>query len=83
MTTVKRAIEHLSSIYKPSDHIAIAIWSIEDVINQAKENGIKITKKQAEKVIDFIDRKQDATLGISWVTVDCALDNLEGIMEHE
>jgi len=77
MTTVKRAIEDLSNFYKPSDHVAIAIWSIEDVINQAKENGMKITKKQAEKVIDFIDRKQDATLGISWTTIDCALDNLD------
>jgi ribose 5-phosphate isomerase len=74
MTTVKKIIENLSSSYKSDDHVAVAVWSIEDVMIQAKERGMKITKKQANDVLDFINDKQDATQGINWTIIDCVLD---------
>ena len=75
MATVKEVIEHLQSdSFKPDDVVAVAIWQVEDVLERAKENKMKITKKQAEEIIDRIDRKQDASLGISWDTIDAYLD---------
>jgi hypothetical protein len=76
MATVKEIIEKFQSSYKPDDHVAVAIWSIEDVMEQAKENGVKITKKRANEVLDFIDDEQDATHGISWITINCAIDEI-------
>lgn len=77
MTTVKDHIEHMKNSYKPEDVVAVAIWQVDDVLGQAKETGIKITRKQAEEIIERIDRRQDASLGISWDTIDAYLDDLD------
>lgn len=77
MTTVKELIEHLKRMYADDCVVAVAIWQTDDVMTQAKERGIEITEEQAEEIIHRIDRKQDATLGISWDTIDCYLDELE------
>lgn len=76
MTTVKKVIENLSSSYKPNDHVAVAVWSIVDVETQAKVNDMKITRKQANDVLDFINDEQYATQGISWETINCAIDEI-------
>jgi len=76
MTTVKEVIGRLKN-YVPDEHIAVTIWSTEDVKERAKERKIKITEKQAEELIDRIDHKQDATMGITWDTIDCYLDDLD------
>jgi len=49
-------------------------WCDEDVIWQAKQMGIKLTKKKIGEVLDLIKRKHDAELGISWVTLECAIN---------
>lgn len=75
--TVQAHIEWLQRSYEQSDVIACPIWTVEDVLEQAKERDMKITKKQAEEVLDRIDRKHNAELGITWTTIDCELDDLE------
>ena len=75
MTTQKELIEHLQKSYKPKDVLAVAIWQVDDVLGRAKEREIEITREQAEKIVSRIDRRKDATLGITWVTIDCALDD--------
>lgn len=67
----------MKNSYKPEDIVAVAIWQVDDVLGQAKETGIKITRKQAEEIIERIDRRQDASLGISWDTIDAYLDDLD------
>jgi hypothetical protein len=75
MPTVANVIEHLQG-YKPTEHIATAIWCEEDVLGRAKELGKKITRKQAQDILDDIERHHDAELGISWTTLDCAIQDL-------
>jgi hypothetical protein len=75
MPTVANVIEHLQG-YKPDEHIATAIWCEEDVLGRAKERGKKITRKQAQEILDSIDHKQDCELGISWDTLDCYIDEI-------
>jgi len=82
MTTVKDAIKHLQT-YKLSDVIALIIWQADDVIERAKERGIKITKKQAEEIIEEIDGNHDATMGVTWDTIDEATDIYLDEMKEE
>ena len=74
MPTIASVKEHLQG-YKPDDHIAIAIWCEEDVLGRAKELGKKISRKQAQEILDQIDRKQDCEYGISWSTLDCFIND--------
>jgi len=74
MPTVANVIEHLKG-YKPDEHIATAIWTEEDVLGRAKDQRKKITRKQAQDILDQIDRKQNCELGISWDTLDCFIDD--------
>jgi len=77
MTTAKEHIEWLKQHYKDDEVLAVAIWQVDDVLVQAEERGIKVSKEQAEDILERIDRMQDATLGITWDTIDCYLDELE------
>ena len=74
MTTVQKHIEFLQRNFKQGDVIAVATWTVADVLEQAKTKKMNITKAQAEKVLERIDRKQSADLGITWDTIDCYLD---------
>jgi len=78
MPTVASVIEHLKG-YKPEEHIATAIWCEEDVLGRAKELGKKISRKQAQEILDDIERRQDYEYGISWTTIDCAIEDAQQI----
>jgi len=83
MTTIKELKEHIARNYKDGDHVAYAIWSLDDVIERAKENEVKISKKQAEELLDTINDSQDCTQGITWNSIDNELDELEEKIEKE
>lgn len=72
MAKVQEVIGRLDG-YKPDDVIAVAIWCVEDVLDRARELGIKLSKEQAEVVLERVDRKQDASIGISWDVIDVHL----------
>ena len=66
MPTVQDTIAKLHG-YKLGEHIAVAIWCEDDVIERARERGKTVTKEQAQEILDTIDRKQNCSLGISWI----------------
>lgn len=76
MTTIKELIERLQW-HNPDEHVAVAIWSVEDVKTQAESRNLKIDDEQAEAIIERIDAKHDASIGISWDTIDCYLDDYD------
>ena len=76
MVTVQERIEWLQRNYNQSDVIACPIWTIDDVLGRAKERGIAVTKEQAEGIVDRMDRRHNAELGINWDTIDAYLDDL-------
>jgi DNA-binding PucR family transcriptional regulator len=80
MPTIEGAVKHLRSLGEPTDIVAMAIWTEEDVLEKAKERGIVLTKEQAEEILDRIDHKQDYSIGISWDTIDVYID--EYVREH-
>jgi hypothetical protein len=48
------------------------IWAIEDV----QEVRPDLNDEQAWEVLEFIDSKKDAELGITWTTIECFAANL-------
>lgn len=75
MPTVASVIQHLKG-YKPDAHIAAPIWCEDDVLGRAKDLGKKVTRQQAREILDDIERHHDCELGITWMTLDCAIENL-------
>lgn len=63
---VSKVIEQMQTYYKPTDHIAVAVWSIPDIRRVAAELKKTCTKEQANEILDRIDHKQDAEIGINW-----------------
>jgi len=44
----------------------------------AKNDGIKITKKQAKKVLQLCDSEHDAVVGVNWDVISCHIDRVVG-----
>lgn len=76
MSTTQKAIELLKDFQ--NQHVAVAIWCEDDVLELAKEEGIKCSRKRAREIIDTIDHKQDCELGISWTTIRVYLNEYVG-----
>lgn len=76
MPTVEQA-KHRFDGMSDSEHVAIAIWCEDDVLWRAKEKGIECSREQAQDILDKMDHKQDCSIGISWVTIDCYLGDLD------
>lgn len=53
-------------------------WHIDDVLWRAKDQGVKITRKEASQVLELMLRKHDANMGISWETIDFWIDEVKG-----
>ena len=56
-------------VYNENEHVAAAGWSEQDVFSQAEDDGIEIDKAGAQWVLEMVNDKQDANLGISWGTI--------------
>jgi len=56
-----------------SETISI-VWHVDDVLEQAKQRNIKISRDQATHLLHRMDAKHDATIGINWEVIDCYLD---------
>lgn len=41
-------------------------WCVEDVYEHAKRIGKKLTIKQAEEVLEMLDKNHQADVGINW-----------------
>lgn len=67
---VRDLIDHLRRCHSREDIIAASLWTAEDVMRRALEDGIAITKEQAEAVLDEAEDRHDANFGISWDVLD-------------
>lgn len=72
----EEAVDYFQRLHKKGEHLCILVWSTEDVIGQAQEHHIKITQKEADKIIEDMERTHDASYGVSWTTIDGHLDDL-------
>jgi len=49
-------------------------WHIEDVLGQAKDGGVEITREQAQRVLGYLINKHDAIIGINWDRISYWID---------
>lgn len=75
MPTVASVIEHLKT-YHPDEHIAAPIWTETDVLITAKERHQSISMEQAQSILDQLDSNHNAEIGITWDSINSALDEL-------
>jgi hypothetical protein len=73
---VKEIVDWLKT-YNQEEHIAVAVWSVDDVLVRARERDIKISRAQAEKIIERIHTGHDASIGINWDVIDAYLDEVK------
>ena len=52
-----------------SDQIAI-VWTIEDVLEHARQLKVRITRAQAREILFQVQNKHDVSLGINWDTLE-------------
>lgn len=53
-------------------------WHIEDVLDQAANMEVKLTKKQAEKVLDLMCETFDCNIGINWDVIENCINSIKG-----
>ncbi len=51
------------------------VWCVEDVLQQAKENGYDLTEDEALSVLNLMLKRHDCNFGTTWESVDGAIKN--------
>ena len=80
MVTREEAIRQLQSFHQKGEHVCMIVWSREDVIGYAKnERGhpMKVSNEEADEILDSMESHHDASQGITWLTIDVYLDDLQ------
>ena len=57
------------------DSVALHVWSQKDVIDVAQKRGWSITPDTTSKILANIERHVDCELGITWQTIETAVDD--------
>ncbi len=60
------------------DSVALHVWSREDVISIVNKRGWPISPETTDEILENIERHVDCELGITWLTVEIAVDDFYG-----
>lgn len=74
MTTVKDLIARLKANYHPNEHVAAGIWQTDDILARTKDRQMHVDRDVAVQIVEQMANNHDASVGISWDTVDVYLD---------
>jgi hypothetical protein len=50
-------------------------WSTEDVLWQAEQMDLKLTEDQADDILDTLEARHDASVGINWDVISFHIEN--------
>lgn len=67
-------VENYEVKVEDAEKIGSVKWSTIDIIDRAKDRGLKVTDEQAKEILNTIIRKHDAELGINWDVIDAHTD---------
>lgn len=65
-------VEHTKKMFKSIN----IIWSVEDVIERAKQENINLTETQALEILEDAKDNHDATIGINWDVLDYHIEDV-------
>jgi len=71
---IQDAINRLTKYYPLDAPVCMVLWLVDDVIKQAKEQGVDIPPELAAEILESLDDNHDANYGITWETIDATLD---------
>jgi Ca2+-binding EF-hand superfamily protein len=71
----RKAINKALKVIDTEDMIHIT-WCVDDVIERARMLKVRVSKKKAREILKELERNHDATLGITWDTIDSYFDNM-------
>ena len=74
ITRLKQDIVDLQDKLKDAEQFYCG-WCADDVMHRASEMDVKITQKEAEEIIDSVEHNFDASLGVSWDTIEWAIED--------
>ena len=57
------------------DSVALHVWSREDVVRVVQRRGWPISPDATDEILANIERHVDCELGITWLTVEIAVDD--------
>lgn len=58
------------------DVIAVAIWTVADVMAKAKKMKVRLTKEEANSVLWDVERFYRAEEGINWNTIEVSIRSI-------
>lgn len=74
ITRLKQDIVDLQDKLKDAEQFYCG-WCADDVMHRASEMEVKITQSEAEEIIDSVENNFDASLGVSWDTIEWAIED--------
>lgn len=60
----------------PNEVVCSILWQREDVHQQAEDDGVELTDKEADEVLILADSNHDAEQGISWETLSACINRV-------
>lgn len=73
ITCLKQDIIDLQDALKDAEQFHCG-WCADDVMQRASQMEVKITQREAEEIIDSVAHNHDATIGVSWDTIEWAIE---------
>ena len=74
ITRLKQDIVDLQDKVKDAEQFYCG-WCADDVLDKASDMSVKITEDEAVEILDHIEHNFDASLGVSWDTIEWAIDD--------
>jgi 5-methylcytosine-specific restriction endonuclease McrBC GTP-binding regulatory subunit McrB len=72
---VENLIERLRTEYKPDETIAYSLWSVADVLEQARNDKRRVSRDEARLILEYVQDNESAETGINWSVLSIAIDN--------
>ena len=66
----QRALDVARDRLKDEMHV---VWNIQDIYDQAEDDGIELDSNQAQEILASLHQKHDASVGINWDVISAAI----------
>ena len=53
----------------------VITWSVQDILDCAKDNNIKISVNDAKNILCDVNDNHDCEYGINWQTIRCTIND--------
>jgi Ca2+-binding EF-hand superfamily protein len=60
----------------PEESICVHYWQIGDVLHMAEEMEEKVTKEEAQEILEEIEDNIDSEMGVSWTSIRVGIEDL-------